>query len=150
MLNSHLISIQNVYKLTLLAALLVSCSTNNQVKKGHSRVESSKSDCSNDSENWDKKFLTISARHHSKQLSHCFQNYIRFETNKKQTIKTCNILGVNRSGKVTYVYSRGMKGTIIPKDLKMCMEQDFWKMHFKGLQLEKGYTIKFPLGFKSI
>jgi len=150
MLSSRLISIQNVSKTLVLLFLMASCSSYKEARIQEAVNAAKVDDCQDTDSFGDKKFLMASAIHHSKVLSRCFENFMRFETNKKQTVKTCNILTVRKDGKVTYAYTRGYKGTVLPKDLKMCMEQDFWKMHFKGLQLDKGYTIKFPVGFQSI
>lgn len=132
--------------------MLVACSSTQKRRatKYKKRYTRSKSDCEDSHLHIDQRVLIMAAKHYSKSLSHCFANYMRFEKNKKQTIKTCNVVTVNKTGKVTYVYSRGMKGNVIPKDLKMCMEQDLWKMHLRGLQLGRGYTIKFPISFKAI
>lgn len=151
MLSNRLTSTQNVSSLIVLLLLIVSCSSSNnrRVTKRH-KTYPQRSECEDLNPNVDQRVLVMAAKHNSKKLSHCFANYMRFESNKKQSIRTCNVITVNKYGKVTYAYTRGMKGKIIPKDLKMCMEQDLWSMHLKGLQLGRGYTIKFPISFKSI
>ena len=53
---------------------------------------------------------------------------INFEENKNQTIRVCNTLTVKRRGNVTFVSLRGFQGDRLPKDIKMCMTQEYLKM----------------------
>lgn len=153
MLSNRSTSILNVSNFLICLSFLLSCTTparKKSVIQQPKPTTTRTSECTNEYADSDMRFLTKSAMYRSQALQSCFKNYLQFEENKKQTIYTCNVLTVNRQGKVSYVYSRGYKGSIIPKDLKMCLEQGFWKMQFKGLQLSRGYTIKFPLSFQSI
>lgn len=95
------------------------------------------------------KHLIISAMNKSRILARCFDNFLKFEEDKLRKIYTCNVLTIRPSGHVEYVYSRGQFGSDLPKDLKMCMEQEMWKMNFQGLQLTKTLTIQFPIEFNS-
>ena len=149
MLGNRLISIQKVSKFIFVLIWLVSCSTKKEIRVKTRKKHNQNEKCENKRSSSDLHFLTISAKHHSRILTHCFKTYMRFETNKKQTIKTCNVVTVRKNGQVKYAYTRGYKGTILPKDIKMCMKQGLLQMRFKGLQLKKGHTIKFPISFQS-
>jgi hypothetical protein len=102
------------------------------------------------SESSDERSLVFAAKNKSVGIINCFRNYLRFEKNKKQLIKTCTRLNIKRSGDVSFVNVLGVSPRNVPKDLKMCLEQEYWKMKFSGLQLEKSYSLKFPLNLSSI
>lgn len=125
----------------LILILLVSCSQNTVKNKTFLCPETDKE--------MENRHVIISARSQSQSLVRCFKNYLKFEKEKKQTIKVCNVLNVAKSGKVTYSKAFGL-GNRLPKDFKMCLEQEYWMMNFSKLQLEKPAYIKFPLEFKSL
>lgn len=139
-----------MFKLLILSFLVLSCSTGNKQSNTSKAAGISKDTCSNSSNSIDIRHLVIAAKAKAPQLVSCFRNFLRFEEQKKQRISTCNILTIRKSGKVKFAYSRGSAQSRLPKAMKMCMEQEFWKMQFTGLQLGKSYTIKFPLLFNSI
>ena len=62
----------------------------------------------------------------------------------------CTRLNVKRSGKVSFVKVFGVSPKRVPKDLAMCIEQEYWKMAFNGLQLDRSYSVKFPLNLSSM
>jgi hypothetical protein len=92
----------------------------------------------------------MAAKIKSSVLANCFKNYLRFEKNKKQVISTCNQLAVRKNGKVSFVQTTNVHKKNLPKDFKMCVKQEYWKMNFEGLQLEQSHIIKFPLNFSSL
>jgi hypothetical protein len=139
-----------MFKLLLLSLLILSCSTGIDKSKPLKTANTKKTVCTNASNSIDIRHLVIAAKAKAPQLVSCFKNFLRFEETKKQRISTCNILTIRKSGKVKFAYSRGDAQSRLPKAMKMCMEQEFWKMKFTGLQLEKSYTIKFPLLFSSM
>lgn len=98
----------------------------------------------------EKKHLVIAAKIKSSVLANCFRNYLRFETEKKQSISVCNQLSIKKSGRVSYVQITNANKRVLPKDLKMCIEQEYWKMDFEGLQLESSHLIEFQLNFASV
>jgi hypothetical protein len=137
-----------MYKFLLISLLVLSCSTGTKTPKKETKQIGDS--CANTSQSIDKRHLVIAAKSKAPELVSCFKNYLRFEENKKQKISTCNILTIKRNGSVKFAYSRGHEQSRLPKAMKMCMEQEFWKMRFKGLQLGKAHTIKFSLVFNSI
>jgi hypothetical protein len=102
------------------------------------------------SESPDERSLIFAAKNKSTGIVNCFRNYLRFEKNKKQLIKTCTRLNVKKSGNVSFVKVLGVTPRNVPKDLQMCIEQEYWKMQFSGLQLERSYSVKFPLNLSSL
>jgi len=125
------------------ALLVASCSSNQNTSSKRGGI------CSENTSAVQDRHLIISAKSKSKILVRCFKNYIKFETNKKQSFKFCSNINVAKSGMVTYTKVFGL-GNKLPKDFKMCLEQEYWMMNFKGLQLEKSAYIHFPLEFSSI
>lgn len=119
---------------------LLSC-TQSQTKKQSSL-------CPETTKEMENRHVVISAKAQANVLVRCFKNYLKFEKEKKQTIKVCNVLNVAKSGKVTYSKAFGI-GMRLPKDFQMCLEQEYWMMNFVKLQLDKPAYIKFPLEFKS-
>lgn len=155
MLSNRLISIQNDYKslrTTVLISLMisiVSCSTLPVDKNSPNRGKVSTATCKSEFDHFEGKNLVTAAQIKSSVMGNCFRNYLRFEQNKKQTIGTCNQISIRRGGKVNYVQVTNLNRKSLPKDLKMCMKQEYWKMDFSGLQLERSYIINFPLTFTS-
>lgn len=79
-------------------------------------------------------------------LSRCFQSYLKFHKEEKNVvIQSCNKLNITKSGKVYYAKVFGSR---IPKDFAMCLEQEFYRMNFKALQLDQSTSITFPVNFK--
>lgn len=153
MLNNHLISIQSVYKYCALSTILAlcSCSSVNSIQKPKkSQAGFNTSLCQTHAKSVDEKHLIIATQIKSSVMVNCFKNYLRFEKNKKQVISTCNQLAVRKRGDVSFVQVTNANKRSLPKDLKMCIEQEYWKMDFSGLQLDQSYIIKFPLNFSSI
>ncbi len=132
-------------KILLMAIILLmaSCSTNQKASKSQVGV------CSPNTREVQDRHLIMSAKSKSKILARCFRNYLKFEKNKKQSIKFCSNINVSKAGKVTYSKVFGI-GSKLPKDFKMCLEQEYWMMNFKGLQLEKASYIHFPFEFNSL
>lgn len=121
--------------------LLYGCShTENHTPK-NSRCQ----EASNKIEN---RHVIISAKSQTGPLGRCFRDFLKFEQNKKQTLKVCSVINVNKSGKVTYSKVFGLDKKI-PKDFQMCLEQEYWMMNFAKLQLDRPAYVKFPLEFKS-
>lgn len=114
-----------------------------------SNVKKSRTLCPETNNEMENRHVVISAKSQSHSLARCFKNYLKFEKDKKQTIKVCNVLNVAKSGKVTYSKAFGL-GKRLPKDFQMCLEQEYWMMNFSKLQLDKPAYIKFPLEFKSL
>lgn len=104
--------------------------------------------CPDSSNDLETRHVTISAKTQANALVKCFRNYLKFEENKKQEIRFCNVINVAKSGKVTYSKVFGI-GKRLPKDFQMCLEQEYWMMNFSKLQLDKPVFVKFPLEFKS-
>lgn len=92
----------------------------------------------------------MAAKIKSSVMANCFRNYLKFETNKKQQISTCNQLSIKKSGRVSYVQVTNANRKSLPKDFKMCLTQEYWSMDFEGLQLEGNHLIQFQLNFSSI
>lgn len=92
-------------------------------------------------------FMSVSS---NQKLTSCFLNYLRFETQKKQKISTCNKIHIRKNGKVSFALSMRDKNSKMPKDLRMCIEQELWSMNFEKLQLSSSKKITFPLIFQSI
>lgn len=124
----------------LITILLSSCSSGTK-KPLHS--------CELAPNNTEDRHLIIAAKLKMNGLGRCFKNYLKFEENKKQSFKICHNLNVAKSGKVTYSKAYGI-GTSIPKDFKMCIEQELWLMNFEKLQPTKPRYIKFPFIYQSI
>lgn len=156
MLNNHLTSIQKNYKVLgalIYVSALCSCANINAVKKENATTTQSHSGsyCERtQSESADERSLIFAAKNKSNGIINCFRSYLRFEEKKRQLIKTCTRLEVNRSGRVTYTKVLGVSPRIVPKDLQMCLEQEYWKMEFHGLQLDRSYSLKFPLNLSSL
>jgi hypothetical protein len=154
MLNNLSTFILSDYNKTIcvlvIASTLLSCSSITTIKHKNI-VQNASSYCERtQSESSDERSLVFAAKNKSIGIVNCFRNYLRFETNKKQLIKTCTRLNIKRSGDVSFVNVLGVSPRNVPKDLKMCLEQEYWKMKFSGLQLDKSYSLKFPLNLSSI
>jgi len=98
----------------------------------------------------EQKHLVMAAKIRSSVLARCYKHFLKFEEKKKQYIPTCNQLSVHHSGKVRWVQITHAQGKQLPRDLVMCMKQEFWKMKFSGLQLSQSQIISFRLNFSSI
>ena len=150
MLDNHSISIQRIYKkigglLPLGLLFLSSCSVD-----GIKAINQKKSSqCALTDGKVEQRILIMAAKSRASKLAYCFSNYLRFEKNKKQEINTCHQLSIRKNGKVSYTQITGI-GKKLSNDLEMCMEQEYWKASFPGLQLESGHTIRFPLKFSSL
>ncbi|MAZ48301.1 MAG: hypothetical protein CME65_07040 [Halobacteriovoraceae bacterium] len=95
--------------------------------------------------------LVISAKSQKQDnLISCFKHYLKFQDNKEQLLQTCTELVIKSSGRVASVQTISRTDSVIPKDFKWCLEQEFWKMDFSALQLDHDYQIVFPLNFNSI
>ena len=129
----------------IILALLSSCATSGPVTRGIVTGQ-----CGNPSHDLATRHLSISAKIKASRLSYCFQNYLKFEENKKQRISICNQISVKSSGLVAFAQVTSNSKDRVPKDLKMCLTQEFRQMNFKELQLSHGLTIKFALTFSSI
>jgi hypothetical protein len=116
----------------------------------HSVVQTVKNKTSfcTESEDISHRHIKLAITSNGQGLSRCFQNYLKFEENKKQMIRTCSIVHINRSGVVHYAKVLPIEG-VIPKDFQMCLEQEYWSMNLKGLQLENNMEVKFPMNFTS-
>lgn len=125
----------------LIFLLLVSCSQV-EVNKNQNSL------CPETNQKIEDRHIVISIKSKVSSLAHCFKNYLKFEKNKKQSFKVCNVFSIAKNGTVTYSKAFGL-GKRIPKDFKMCLEQEFWMMNFAKLQLKRPANIKFPLEFKS-
>lgn len=102
--------------------------------------------CESDNQSIISRHIALKATYQKNSLVRCFQNFLQFEQNKEQKIHVCNTLNVAKSGKVTYAKVNGIK---LPKDLKMCLEQELWSMNFKSLQPETDILVRFPITFSS-
>ncbi len=143
MLSNRLISILSV------CSIAVSCSSH----KNKSVVPkvAMDTDCKETNVLQIEKHLVIAAKNQKqKNLVSCFKNYLKFEKNKQQKLMTCSQINIKRSGRVSFVKTISTDNRKIPKDFKWCMEQEFWRMDFAGLQLDRDYQIMFPLNFSSI
>ena len=95
--------------------------------------------------------LVISAKSQKQgNLVECFKHYLKFQKDKEQLLQTCTELVIKRTGAVRSVQTISRTKETIPKDFKWCLEQEFWKMDFAALQLDRDYQIVFPLNFSSI
>lgn len=132
-----------MYKLIVFSLLLLGVACSQGALK-----DKSKQPCSLKDNKIQDRHVVMSAKSHTKSLSRCFKHYMKFETEKKQSFNVCSVLNVAKSGKVTYSKVYGI-GKRIPKDFKMCLEQEYWMMNFSKLQLETQAYIQFSLQFKS-
>ncbi len=135
----------NLGRSLIIFALLSSCASSEPVTKAIVTGQ-----CGNSSHDLATRHLSISAKIKASRLAYCFQNYLKFEEKKKQQISTCNQISVKRSGLVVFAQVTSNSKGRMPKDLKMCLTQEFRQMDFKELQLSHDLTIKFPLTFSSI
>ena len=139
MLNNRLISILSVSSLVA----MMSCSSQPRQKK--------ESGCKETKLLLEERHLVLSAKNQKQEhLVDCFRNFLKFEKNKHQKISTCNQISISRRGKVRFVQIRSEDKRALPKDLKMCLEQEFWRMDFAALQIKRDYIISFPLIFSSL
>ena len=127
-------------RILITLSLLASCS-NIETKKQHK--------CETFPNNTQDRHIIISAKLEMGSLARCFKNYLRFEENKKQSFNICHNLNVAKSGKVTYTKAYGI-GKSLPKDFKMCIEQELWLMNFKKLQMQRASYINFSFKYNSI
>lgn len=126
----------------------VSCANVSSIPRKVTRDVSSS--CDQEYASSERKHLVTAARIKSSTLVNCFKNYLRFEQNKKQKISVCNQLSIQKNGRVSYVQVTNSNKKNLPKDFQMCIEQEYWSMNFKGLQLEESHLIRFQLNFSSI
>ena len=154
MLSSRLTFTQresNFILVLLIAGILTSCSNISAIKKVKKNTSTQGDYCERtQSESPDERSLIFAAKYKSNGIANCFRNYLRFEKSKKQLVKMCTRLNVKRSGKVSFVKVFGVSPKRVPKDLAMCIEQEYWKMAFNGLQLDRSYSVKFPLNLSSM
>jgi len=150
-LFNHSISIQKILRLVALIFLIVSCAGVKTInnKQAHKK-QTTNGFCSQEYHETEKRHLVMAAKIKSSVLANCFRNFLRFEENKKQKISVCNQISIKRSGRVSYVQVTNANKRVLPKDLKMCIEQEYWKMNFSGLQLISSHLIQFQLNFSSI
>lgn len=148
MLSNRLISIRSAYSLGLLL-LISSCANVKTISQKPTNAPRMSGVCKSEFDQFEGNNLVKVAQIKSSVMKNCFLNYLKFEKQKKQTISTCNQLSINRGGKVNYVQVTDLHKKRLPKDLQMCIKQEFWKMDFRGLQLAKSYVINFPLTFAS-
>ncbi len=151
MLNNHLTFIQSVYKCSILL-LIVSCSNIKVINSEGSQPQAvyEENECGFAARDVEERHLIVAAKIKSSVMANCFKNWLRFEDNKKQKISTCNQLSIRRNGSVSYVQVTEANGKQLPKDFKMCVRQEYWKMSFSGLQLDNSHVIRFPLNYSSI
>lgn len=128
-------------KKVLFLFLFVSCSQTKHQNKQNSLCPETNKDMEN-------RHIVISAKSKSGALVRCFKNFLKFEEIKEQSFKFCNVMNVAKNGKVTYAKAFGL-GKRLPKDFRMCLEQEYWMMDFSKLQLQRPGYIKFPLEFRS-
>lgn len=152
MLSSRLTLCQSVSKLLIALILLVGCShvTPLQEQKERQLNTNDPGLCKSGYQTMEEKHLITAAKIKSSVLTNCLKNFIKFEDNKKVSMTTCNQLSIHRSGKVRFVQVTSTDRRQLPKDFKMCLVQEYWKMSFSGLQLDRSYIINFPLTFNSI
>lgn len=149
MLNSRLTSIliSNIALLSLGACSLFDAK---EIKKhkSNNKILADINRCQVSNLSLDEKHLLMSLEGQSKVLVNCFKNYMRFESNKDQSVFSCNRLLISKKGLVRKVdvFSFSHK---LPKDYQMCIRQEFWKMRFSGLHLSRSYKIVFPISFTS-
>ncbi len=132
-------------KYLLLVLLVVSCSSNKTVSKKH---KVSLNGCMETNSSIEQRHAILSAKRQTQALAKCFQNYLRFQEKKKQSVHVCHKLNIKKSGRVIYTKAFGL-GSRLENDFKMCIEQSLWVMNFKSLQLDEGLYLVFPLEFKS-
>ena len=132
-------------KFLFLVLLVVSCSGQKTVSK---KNKVTLSGCVETNSSIEQRHAILSAKRQTQALAKCFQNYLRFQDNKKQSVHVCHKLNIRKSGKVIYTKAFGL-GARLENDFKMCIEQSLWVMNFKSLQLEEGLHLVFPLEFKS-
>lgn len=148
MSNSRSISILSVFSWGLVLSFLCGCA---QTKKKTKTLVSTPGECRETDVLVEERHLVMSAKNQKQaNLIACFQNYLKFEQQKQQQLFTCNQISIRRNGTVSYVQTTSSDKRALPRDLEMCLEQEFWKMNFSGLQIERSYIISFPLNFSSI
>lgn len=93
----------------------------------------------------DKKALLISIQSNSYKISNCLKNFLKFNHSHKADFKGCVRLLVSKSGIPRRI---NIRSNSIPKDLKMCIEQELWTFKFENLYLDNTTQIEFPIDFK--
>jgi hypothetical protein len=135
----------------LLVFILLSCSQIKIITKAEPAPKPGTfSSCSENSRDQNHRHLVVAAKIKSSVIGNCLKNYLKFEQNKKQSFSMCNQLFVKTKGQVSYVQVSSSDGKPLPRDLEMCIEQEYWKMNFRGLQLDRSYQIKFKMNLSSI
>ena len=121
----------------IILLLVISCSQTKEKK-----VTSSNPSCTTNK--LLDKHVRIYSEYNMGTLKNCLVNYIKLNPKASLSIKTCNTLVLNR-GKVVgaTVYGKGL-----PRDLKWCIEQAFWKADLSLLQIKNKTTVKFPLSYE--
>ena len=129
-------------KYIILLAFISGCSTTTAPTKKISHQ------CEYNAESIESKHAILSAKRQGGALGNCFKNFIKFETDKTQSVHICHTLNVSKNGSVTYSKINGINSRV-SNDLKMCLEQSLWTMDFKSLQLSENLFLKFPLSYQS-
>lgn len=136
--------------ITLLVFLFfLSCSNIQSINKKTVKKEPRK-ECAPRRRGIETRHLVSAARIKSSVLASCFKNYLKFEKEKEQYMSTCNQIVVKKYGKVSFVQITNTNKKALPKGFKMCVEQEYWKMNFRGLQLSRTHMIKFKMNFSSL
>jgi hypothetical protein len=123
--------------------LVTGCSS---ISKHSTGKKNTNLQCDDEGQSIVSRHIALQVSSQKNRLVHCFKNFLQFEENKEQTIHVCNNINVARSGKVTYAKVNGIK---LPKDLKMCLEQQLWTMNFRAIQPTKNISVRFPITFRS-
>lgn len=127
-----------LFKYSLILLLFASCSSNNERAENVLDLKS----CKLDSTSVDNKAMLININSNISKLSPCLKNYIKFSNKNKFSFSGCVRLVVSKSGQVKRV---GLYPNNLPKDLKMCIEQELWFFDFKNLYLDKKQNLSFPI-----
>ena len=137
---------QQIRVLAFFIFILIGCSG---IKPINSPKIQNSGFCNQTYEETEKRHLLMATKIRSSVLTNCFRNYLKFEKIKKQKISICNQLSVKKDGRVSYVQVTNVNRKVLPKDLKMCIEQEYRTRSFSGLQLESNHLIQFQLNFAS-
>ena len=126
-----------------LAFLTVSCSS--EKVSSVPGAKDGESSCSKNS--LAAEHVSISSHANSSKFNGCFLNHLRLNGLDALEAKICAYLVIRPNGEVSHAKVKGLDESL-STDLRWCLEQEFWKMNYSGLQFDVSQKIKFPISFK--
>jgi dihydroorotase-like cyclic amidohydrolase len=139
-------------KLGMIFLLMTSCShwnflgTRSVCSQSAENYLNSKDDTKLERKDQEKKSLENAFKIQALSLVNCYKNFLKFEKEKKEK-KVCVLMAVNRQGKTIYAKASN-EAESIPKPLKMCIEQQLWKMNFAHVSLKRSVSLKKLINFQ--